>query len=142
MTTPAQFPYLPRGTGNGPHDLAPLLPARLSLNGIDVDVVGLVDSGSSFSILPFDVGAQFGLDWDQLPRGVMIGGAAGRGPAKMVAVTMTFGPLGPVTQVFAWKRANDTPVVFGQVTFFLNFDICFYRTRGYFEIQPASVATP
>ncbi len=26
--------------------------------------------------------------------------------------------------------------------FFLNFDVFFFRARGYFEIQPASAATP
>jgi hypothetical protein len=142
MSSPARFPYLARGSGSGPHDLAPLLPARLSRGGIDLDVVGLVDSGSSFSVLPFDVGANFGFDWNLLPHGLTLVGAAGGRPAKVIALDLTFGPFGPVSQLFAWSRTNDTPVLFGQITFFLNFDVFFSRAQAFFEIQPASTTTP
>lgn len=142
MSSPARFPYLPRGTGNGPLDLAPLLPVRLSRNGIDVDVVALVDSGASFSVLPYDVGVQFGLAWNALPHGLMLGGVAKGSPAKMIALDLTFGPIGPVSQLFAWASNNDPPVALGQATFFLNFDVFFYRAQSYFEIQPASAPTP
>lgn len=142
MSAPARFPFLPRAGGNGPNDLVPLLPARLSRGGTDVDVVGLVDSGSSFSVLPFDTGARFGLDWNRLPNGLTLAGAFGGIPAKVLAVDITFGPFGPVTQLFAWARTNDPPVLFGQVTFFLNFDVFFFRAQSFFEIQPATTSTP
>jgi len=142
MSSPARFPFLPRVGGSGPLDLAPLLPARLSRGGIDVDVVGLVDSGSSFSVLPYDVGSQFRLDWDRLPQALMLGGVASGVAAKVIAVDMTFGPIGPVKQLFAWAKSNAVPLVFGQVTFFLNFDVFFARSRSFFEIQPAVAPTP
>ncbi len=142
MSTPTRFPFLPRPAGSGSLDLAPLLPACLSRNGVDVDLVGLVDSGSSFSILPFDIGARFGLPWNSLPHALTLGGI-GRGiPAKMIALHMTFGPIGPVSQLFAWANSNDLPIVFGQATFFMNFDVFFFRAQSYFEIQPATAATP
>jgi len=145
MSSPARFPYLQRGTGNGPHDLVPFLPAVLSRGGINVSVLGLVDSGSSFSVLPYDVGNRYGLDWNHLPHGLTLAGPAGGRSAKVLAVDLTFGPFGPLSQLFAWSSANDTPVLFGQITFFLNFDVFFCRAQSYFEIQPAttsSAATP
>jgi hypothetical protein len=143
VSAPARFPFLPRGAGSGPLDLAPLLPARLSRNGVDVDIVGLVDSGASFSVLPYDVGARFGLDWNRLPNGLILGGAAGGIPAKLIALDLTFGPFGPVSQLFAWADRTGPPIVFGQATFFLNFDDVFFaRARGFFEIQPATAPTP
>jgi hypothetical protein len=141
MSSPARFPYLPRGTGSGPHDLVPLLPARLSRGGIDVDVMALVDSGSSFSVLPYDVGARFGFDWSRLPNSLILAGPGGGRPAKVIALDLTFGPFGPVSQLFAWSRTNDTPVLFGQITFFLNFDVFFFRAQGHFEIQPATTSS-
>ncbi len=142
MTPVVRYPFLPRGGANGPLDLVPLLPACLSRNGIEVDVVGLVDSGATFSVLPYDVGALFGVDWNLLPNSLSIGGVGRRVPAKMLSLEMTFGPIGPVVQSFAWISDNSMPVIFGLVTFFLSVDVFFYRTRGYFEIQPATAATP
>lgn len=142
MSSPARFPFLPRPGGSGPLDLAPLLPARLSRGGIDVDVVGLVDSGASFSVLPYDIGARFGLDWNQLPHGLTLGGVASGTPAKLIALDITFGPIGPVSQLFAWAKTNGPPLVFGQVSFFLDFDIFFARNRSFFEVQPAAAAAP
>ena len=143
MSAPARFPFIARsGAPSGPRFLAPLLPARLSRNGTDVDVLGLVDSGAMFSVLPYDVGARFGEDWNRLPRALTLAGTAGGVPAKVLALDMAFGPYGPVPQLFAWSSTNAQPAIFGQVSFFLDFDIFFFRARGYFEIQPASAATP
>lgn len=142
MSAPSRFPFVSLGTGLSPFDLAPLLPARLARNGVGIDAVGLVDSGATISVVPFDVGARFGEDWNKLPRELTLGGASSGVPAKLLALEMTFGAIGPVTQLFAWSSSNAQPVIFGRVSFFLDFDILFYRARGYFEVQPASAATP
>lgn len=40
-----------------------------------------------------------------------------------------------VRLVFAWTRSNSVPVIFGQMNFFLEFDVCFYRSRNQFAVN-------
>ena len=36
----------------------------------------------------------------------------------------------PVRLAFAWAQADAISVILGQVNFFLEFDVCFFRSRG------------
>jgi len=40
-----------------------------------------------------------------------------------------------VQLVFAWTQAENAPVIFGQMNFFLEFDVCFYRSQSVFEVN-------
>ena len=71
-----------------------------------------------------------------------IGGSVGGVPGKIILLEGTVGSFAPVKLVFAWVKSDTVPVIVGQANFFLAFDVFFYRARGYFEIQPASTATP
>jgi hypothetical protein len=42
----------------------------------------------------------------------------------------------PVRLAFAWTQARDVPLILGQANFFLEFDVCFFRSRMMFEIAP------
>jgi hypothetical protein len=138
MTAPIQFPFLPRPNGNGPLDLVPLLPVRLTHGAVSTDVVGLVDTGSSFNVLPYDVGAQFGIAWNSLPQSLTIGGAHGPTPAKILTLDAVIGSFAPVSLMFAWASSNDYPVLLGQANFFFNFDVYLFRRQSLFQIQPAT----
>jgi len=37
--------------------------------------------------------------------------------------------------VFAWTRLDTVPVIFGQMNFFLEFDVCFYRSQNFFDVR-------
>lgn len=36
---------------------------------------------------------------------------------------------------FAWSKSDSMPVILGQMNFFMEFDICFYRSQLEFEIK-------
>jgi hypothetical protein len=135
---PLATPFSPRPGGSGPLDLVPLLAARLSRGGVSIDVVGRVDSGASFSVLPLDVGRRFGVPWASLPLHLAIGGAAGSVPARVLTVSGVIGPFPAVALHFAWANTNAVPLAFGQANFFYEFDVCVFRRRGEFHIQPAT----
>jgi hypothetical protein len=118
------------------------MPLVLKRNGVSANVVALVDSGAAVSVLPWSIGFQFGIDWDSLNVPCTIGGSAGGLPGKILLVEGTVGHFPPVQLVFAWVKSDVVPTIMGQVNFFLSFDVFFYRARGYFEIQPATAATP
>ncbi len=130
------FPYQFRGANRDPQTLAPLLPLRLTRGGVNVDVVGLVDSGAMYSVLPYDVGARFGVAWNSLPVSITLGGVAAGTTAKLLSVHGVIGPLPSSPLLFAWSPTNTVPVLLGQVKFFFEFDICFYRSRSEFTVAP------
>jgi len=37
--------------------------------------------------------------------------------------------------VFAWTQLETAPLIFGQMNFFLEFDVCFYRSQSIFDVQ-------
>jgi hypothetical protein len=42
----------------------------------------------------------------------------------------------PVELAFAWTQATDVPMILGQVNFFMEFDVCFFRSQAAFEVNP------
>ncbi|CDM93534.1 hypothetical protein SPLC1_S050450 [Arthrospira platensis C1] len=38
--------------------------------------------------------------------------------------------------VFAWTKNLDTSLILGQTNFFMEFEVCFYRSRMEFEVKP------
>ena len=43
------------------------------------------------------------------------------------------------THAFAWTQAAEVPLLLGQVNFFMEFDVCFFRAQAAFEIKPKIV---
>jgi hypothetical protein len=102
-------------------------------------VTGLVDSGAAVSVLPWAVGLHFGVDWDQLPVPLRLAGNLALTAAKLVMVRGTVGPFPPVLLSFAWTKSDAVPVILGQINFFVEFDVCFFRSAAEFEVRPAGV---
>ena len=136
MTTAAQqFPYVPRDPTLGNASLAPMLPLTL-VGRQGVGASGLVDSGAAINVLPYALGMQLGFDWAQETRSVELSGNLASVEARIVVLSGAVGNFPPVRLAFAWARTDDITVILGQVNFFLEFDICFFRSRGVFEVKP------
>jgi hypothetical protein len=136
MSAPVeQFPYVPRDPTLGSASLAPMLPLAL-IGRQSIETAGLVDSGAAVNVLPFALGEQLGFDWDQETRTVELSGNLASVEARVVVLSAVIGSLPPVRQAFAWAETDAVPVILGQVNFFLEFDVCFFRSRGMFEVRP------
>ena len=138
MTTSAQqLPYVPRDPSLGNASLAPMLPLTL-IGRQSVATTGLVDSGAAINVLPYALGVQLGFDWDQQTRSVELSGNLASVEARVVVLSAVVGSFPPVRLAFAWAQTDAVSVILGQVNFFLEFDICFFRARGVFEVRPKS----
>jgi hypothetical protein len=136
MTASAQqFPYLPRNPSLGNASLAPMLPLTL-IGRQTVATSGLVDSGAAVNVLPHALGVQLGFDWDQQTRSVQLSGNLASVEARVVVLSAVVGSLPPVRLAYAWAQTDAVPVIPGQVNVFLEFDVCFFRSRGVFEVRP------
>jgi hypothetical protein len=137
MTQKAQqFPYYAVNPAAGPLRLSPTLPLVLSLAAQPISVFGLLDSGAAVNVLPYDVGVQLGADWDLQTTQVQLTGNLAQQEARGLVVTATIGLFAPVRLVFAWTKSNAVPLLLGQMNFFLEFEVCFFRAKSLFEVKP------
>jgi hypothetical protein len=58
------FPYKIIDSSLGMVDRMPYLPLTLSLNGQSLNTEGLLDTGASVNVLPYELGLQLGLVWE------------------------------------------------------------------------------
>ena len=42
----------------------------------------------------------------------------------------------PPVEEFAWVATGEVPLLLGQMNFFLEFDVCFYRSRAILQVRP------
>jgi hypothetical protein len=120
----------------GAGSLMPYLSVNLTANSLSTEISGLLDSGAAVNALPYRVGIELGFDWDSdFPR-VHLTGNLARYDAKVIRVQAKVGGFESVELLFAWSRADTFPPMLGQTNFFMQFDVCFYRARGAFEIRP------
>jgi hypothetical protein len=120
----------------GVPDALPQLPLSLSYRESAIEVIALLDTGSSVNVLPYSVGVQLGAVWDEQTTFVTLAGNLASIEARGLLISAQISDFSPVRLVFAWSLSDDVPLLFGRMNFFLEFDVCFYRSRLMFEIRP------
>jgi len=88
------------------------------------------------NLLPYDVGTQLGAVWDDRKANIRLAGTLGSLNAMPLSVTAQVGEFAPVRLAFAWVKSNNVPMILGQTNFFMEFDVCFYRSTLEFEVTP------
>lgn len=116
----------------------PFIPITLSNTSHAVSVEALLDSGSTVSVLPYDLGLQLGLIWEEQALPTPLVGSLKDAPAWGVKVTGQVAPFAPVPMLFAWTQATSdrVPVLLGQVNFFQTFDVLFCGYQQIVEVAP------
>lgn len=117
----------------------PYLPLILTYQNQSLSVLGLLDTGSSVNVLPYDMGLRLGAVWERQRLSVPLGGNLARFEARALVLTATVEQFSPVDMAFAWTRDRNAPLILGHMNFFLAFDVCFYRSELAFEISPKRV---
>ncbi|MCV3216342.1 hypothetical protein OGM63_22985 [Plectonema radiosum NIES-515] len=114
----------------------PYLPLTLTYQNHSLNVSGLLDTGSSVNVLPYEIGLRLGAVWERQTLSVPLGGNLSRFEARALVAIATVEQFPPVELAFAWTRDRNAPLVLGQMNFFLEFNVCFYRADLAFEISP------
>ncbi len=115
------------------------LPLTLSLNDRSLNAEGLLDTGASVNVLPYELGLQLGLIWQNETLSVLLAGNLARFEARAVVVDAQVSLFPKVNLAFAWTQAADVPLILGQANFFFEFEVCFFRARSEFEVRPKQV---
>jgi hypothetical protein len=130
------FRYSTSERGQGEFDSLPRISLVLRNGDRAVEAVGLVDSGATVNVLPFDVGLRLGVAWNDAQARLPLTGGLGSHTAVPLFVMAEIKGLPPVKLAFAWVSRNDVPLILGQTNFFMEFDVSFYRSRLEFEVVP------
>ncbi|MCB9147478.1 MAG: hypothetical protein H6641_01860 [Caldilineaceae bacterium] len=133
-----RFPYTVTAPAQNEFDSLPRLPLTLQIDRHRVEAVGLVDSGATVNVLPYDIGLQLGELWEDRKAIIKLAGNLGGFAAQPVFAMATIGDLAPIRLVFAWTRSNSVSLILGQMNFFMEFEVCFFRKQREFEIKLSS----
>ena len=131
-----QYPVAETDPAAGAAGRMPYLPLTVSVGPRSVAVSGLLDTGAAVSVLPYSAGVQLGAAWEQQTIPLRLTGNLAAIEARALLVNATVGRFLPVRLAFAWARIDGVPVILGQTNFFLEFDVCFFRSRSTFEVRP------
>jgi hypothetical protein len=116
----------------------PLVPISLYHAGYEETWPALVDSGATFSVLPYDIGLQVGFVWGEKAEPFALGGIYKNMQAIMVLVRGEIAGLPPMALGFAWveKSSDDVMLILGQTNFFQRFKVTFEAYHEAFDISP------
>ncbi|WP_232432191.1 hypothetical protein [Chamaesiphon minutus] len=119
----------------------PYLPLILSLGDRSLNAEGLLDTGASVNVLPYELGLQLGLIWENETLSVLLAGNLARFEARAVVIDAQVSSFPTVNLAFAWTQAPNVPLILGQANFLFEFDVCFFRARSEFEVRPKQVGS-
>lgn len=117
-------------------DALPQMPLNLMYRDSKVEVLALLDTGASVNVLPYSVGLQLGAVWEEQTTSVVLAGNLASVEARGLLVSAQIGNFDVVRLVFAWSQSDEAPLLLGRMNFFLEFDVCFYRSQLVFEVRP------
>jgi len=104
-------------------------------------VNGLLDTGATVNVLPFEIGQALGISWNEPHRQVALTGNLARFAAQVIPLVVQIAKFAPMPLIFAWTEAENVPLILGQVNFFGEFDVCFFASSLFFEIQPKATTS-
>ncbi len=136
MRNAEQFPFISSDTALGEASFCPYLPFTLFHQQASVTVSGLLDTGASVNVLPYLIGVELGCEWERQTTALSLTGNLAQYEARVVLAQAVLRQFEPVQLVFAWTQATNVPLILGQVNFFMEFDVCFYRSQLQFAISP------
>lgn len=139
VTEAQQFSFSEADKSLGAASNLPYLPLTLKNQKTSLSVSGLLDTGATVNVLPYDIGKQLNAVWDQQTTSVHLTGNLAKFEARVLIVTATVAQFEPVRLAFAWTRADNVPLLLGQVNFFLEFDVCFFRAQKIFEVMSKTI---
>lgn len=141
MPKAERYPFVSGDAALGEASFRPYLPLTLIYQQRSVKASSLLDTGASVNVLPYLLGIELGYEWERQTTTLSLTGNLAQYEARVVLVQAVVGDFEPIQLVFAWTQATNLPLILGQVNFFMEFNVCFYRSQLQFEISPKSLTS-
>ncbi len=101
MIDAQRFPYKIIDSSLGLVDRMPYLPLILSLDSLFLNTEGLLDTGASVNVLPYELGLQLGLIWENETLSVLLAGNLARFEARAVVIKAQISSFPTISLAFA-----------------------------------------
>jgi hypothetical protein len=141
MRNAERYPFVSSDTTLGEASFRPYLPFTLVHQQVSLTSSALLDTGASVNVLPYSAGVELGYEWDRQTTALSLTGNLAQYEARVVLVQAVIEQFEPVQLVFAWTQATNVPLILGQVNFFMEFDVCFYRSQLEFAVSPKTLVS-
>jgi len=141
MPNAQRYPFVSSDAALGEASFRPYLPLTLIYQQGSLTASGLLDTRASVNVLPYLVGVELGYQWERQSTALSLTGNLAQYEARVVLVQAIVEKFEPIQLAFAWTQATNVPLILGQVNFFMEFNVCFYRSQLQFEISPKSLAS-
>lgn len=104
----------------------------------EISMPALVDSGAMMSVLPYEMGLQLGLVWEEQRIEIPQAGALHGIPAKGVELFGKVAECPEARLAFAWihEAPFNIRLILGQLNFFREFKVTFEGYDDAFDISP------
>jgi hypothetical protein len=135
MAEAVRFSFTELNTMMGEFSAFPYLPITLRYQNQSLQLSGLLDTGASVNVLPYDIGLRLGASWEHQRLIIPLGGNLAHDQARAIVVSAKVADFEAIDLAFAWTTASDAPLILGHTNFFQLFDVCFYRADLAFEIS-------
>jgi hypothetical protein len=136
MTDKVRFAFTEVDPTLGALSTLPYLPIILTYQNQSTRGSGLLDTGSSVNVMPYEMGLNLGAVWEKQTLSIPLGGNLASFEARALVLTANVDKFDPVELAFAWTQNRNAPLILGHMNFLLEFDVCFYRSELAFEISP------
>ncbi len=130
-----RFPYIKKINNLDQENYVPLVPITLNYGDVSVKSMGLLDTGATINVLPYNLGLELGAIWENQTVSIPLAGNLEPIEARGLIVSGIIDNFPPVRLAFAWAESNNLPLILGQLNFFTEFDVCFYCSQLAFEIS-------
>lgn len=132
---PHKFSYLEVLPERRLAERMPYLPLALERAGNTKAAFGLLDSGSTVNVLPYNIGLELGAVWEEQRISLSLVGNLANYEARALFIKTRIQDFPSVELAFAWTKSEYATLILGQTNFFMEFDVCFYRSQNEFEIK-------
>ncbi|OLP18580.1 hypothetical protein BST81_09825 [Leptolyngbya sp. 'hensonii'] len=140
MRNAQRYSFLEGDPTLGEASFRPYLPFTLLYQQSSITASALLDTGASVNVLPYSIGVELRYDWQRQTTALSLTGNLAQYEARVVLAQAVVGQFEPVQLVFAWTQATNVPLILGQVNFFMEFDVCFYRSQLEFAVSPKALS--
>ena len=135
MRNSKRFTYIKKVNNLGQENYVPYVPITLNYGDVSVKSMGLLDTGATINVLPYNLGLELGAIWENQTVSIPLSGNLEPIEARGLVVSGIIDNFPSVRLAFAWAESNNLPLILGQLNFFTEFNICFYGSQLAFEIS-------
>jgi hypothetical protein len=105
-----RFKYSTLSPTQNEFDSLPRLPLVLRRGDQSIETIGLVDSGATVNVLPYELGLQLGSTWNDRQAIIQLAGNLSNQPAIPLSAISAVADFPAVELVFAWVHSPNVPL--------------------------------